>query len=388
MSVKDPLIYNLFILLVEDDLVSAKILEIHLQKAGYTNIKIAKNGKEAIESILTETPDLIVLDLLMPLMDGFSVLKWVREKDLYKDIPIIVQTSLEDIEGTQRAWNLGATDLIRKPIERFEFLSRVSLHLNQYILLQELTDYKNRASEDIENALALQLSLLPDTKTIDDIKEKYNVFLDYIFKPCRFLSGDLFSIFPLDDESFAIWISDFSGKGIKASLNTFRIHTIINDIEIYKKKPSDVLQIINKKLVNLLPIGSFATCLFGVVNTKEKTFTYSSAGQPEPILYRKNHESVDFFESKGLPLGIQSHFKYEDHQILLKEGDHILLYSDALLETEDLIGFSFEEKKISDFLMQTDNQRIIDRVKLIFEELEAYDFSVSDDLTLIEFSLL
>ncbi len=219
------------------------------------------------------------------------------------------------------------------------------------------------------------------------IKEHYNVDLDYIFKPSRFLSGDLFGVSPLDDDSFSLWICDFSGKGIKAALNTFRLHTLLNDPSIDFKKPKEVLNALNLTLSQLLNVGTFSTCCYGVFNIKEKTFTYSSASQPALILYDRDQKTYQLLETKSLPLGIKKDIEYEEQILVLDEHKSLILYSDALFETGSDLGFSFEDTDLPLLFNQLNGKKAIPWIKMMMNTLDNDDFSFADDLTLIELSL-
>jgi sigma-B regulation protein RsbU (phosphoserine phosphatase) len=378
--------YNASILVVEDDLINLKILLIHLEKAGYTNIRTARDGMEALEEVKREKPDLIILDLIMPKMDGYEVIRHLRTEYHYQDLPIIVQTALDNVSEQQKAWELGATDLIHKPIHKLELLSRVNIHLTQHTLFNELSTFKNIANEDIKNALALQLSLLPNSSVIKSIRKKYKIDIDSIFKPSRFLSGDIWGAVPIDDDSFGLWLCDFSGKGIKAALNTFRLHTIFNNPSLDYKSPSSVLKAVNQSLHKFLQVGNFSTSLYGVMNIRNKTFRYSSASQPAPILYDRKNGTFDLCESRGLPLGINENTEYEEHVTPLKEDQSLIFYSDALFETEDDLGFSFEADNLPYFFTQLKGKNVVPYVNMIIDSLDNDDFSVADDFTLIEFS--
>ncbi|CAO5674707.1 MAG: Regulator of RpoS [Holosporales bacterium] len=379
--------YDACILVVDDDFLNLKILTIYLEKAGYRNIKTARNGQEALDEVKIQKPDIIILDILMPVMDGYDVIRYLRAQYPVQDLPIIVETGVDDVQEKQKAWELGATDLLNKPIHKLELLSRIHLHLTQHSLFKELFDYKKKADDDVKDALALQKSLLPSYKDVAFIEQKYNVNLDYIFRPCRFLSGDLFGITPLDDDSFSLWICDFSGKGIKAALNTFRFHTLLKGYSLDLKSPKKVLKSINQTLKELLTVGTFSTCCYGVVNVKEKTFTYSVASQPPLIHYDRTQKTHQLLECKSLPLGIEMHTEYEEYTLCLEDEKNLILYSDALFETDEDLGFSFEEENLALFFNQLGGKNVVPWIKMMMDTLDNDDFSFADDLTIIELSL-
>ena len=101
------------ILVAEDDKFLANAYRVKLNKAGY-EIKIVSDGQEAIDSLETFTPDVILLDLIMPIKDGFVVLEELKKSDKWKNIPVIVASNLGQKEDIDRGMALGATDYIIK----------------------------------------------------------------------------------------------------------------------------------------------------------------------------------------------------------------------------------------------------------------------------------
>ncbi|CAO4834244.1 MAG: Regulator of RpoS [Holosporales bacterium] len=382
---KHPL-YDSNILIVEDETINLKIMQIHLEKAGYKNLRTARNGLQALEMIDSEKPDLVLLDLFMPVMNGFDALEQIRKKYSYEQLPVIVQTALDDMEAEQKVWEIGANDLVHKPIKKGEFLSRIYVQLHQHWLFKELTLYKKSAKEDIENSLSLQLSLLPQKRTIEKIEQKYGVKIGSIFKPCRFLSGDLWGIIPISDEKFALWISDFSGKGIKAALNTFRLHTILNQDGFYQKSPREALAYCNNLLKELLPVGTFSTCLYMVCEPLLKKITYASASSPSPILYDRLEKKYKILPSDGFPLGVKKDADYQEHTLTLNPRQNFIVYSDAMWESVPDLGISFEEEELDSFISELGGKEIVPSVNMILDSVGDEDLILPDDLTIIELS--
>ncbi|CAO5676553.1 MAG: Regulator of RpoS [Holosporales bacterium] len=382
---KHPL-YDSNILIVEDETINLKIMQIHLEKAGYKNLRTARNGLQALEMIALEKPDLVLLDLFMPVMNGFDALEQIRKNNSYEQLPVIVQTALDDIEGEQKVWEIGANDLVHKPIKKGEFLSRIYVQLHQHWLFKELTLYKKSAKEDIENSLSLQLSLLPQKRAIEKIEQQHGVKIGSIFKPCRFLSGDLWGIIPISDEKFALWISDFSGKGIKAALNTFRLHTILNQDGFFEKSPRDALYYCNNILKDLLPVGTFSTCLYMVCEPRSNKITYASASSPSPILYDRLEKKYKILPSDGYPLGIKKDADYQEHTLTLNPNQSFIVYSDAMWESVPDLGFSFEDDQLDSFIAELDGKEIVPSVNMILDSVGDEDLSLPDDLTIIELS--
>jgi sigma-B regulation protein RsbU (phosphoserine phosphatase) len=322
--------YDSKILIADDDRVNLIIIEAHLREAGYKYIQTALNGLEVLEQIQIFDPHILILDIVMPHLSGFDVIEYLRRHRSLEDLPIIVQTSLNNPIEQQQAWLLGANDIITKPIHKLELLSRLHVQLHQYYMHKQLNEYYHKSHDDIENALKLQLSLLPHEKLVADIEKTNDVLISSIFRPCRFLSGDLWGLIPIDEDSFAFWSSDFAGKGIPAALNSFRVHTILNNAKNIHDDPSLVLNYMNGALKNILGPGKFTTFLYGVMDRRLNNVVYASASHPPLIVYKKGCTNYGKYSGKGIPLGVDLNASYPAKTFKMETGDSLLIYSDDL----------------------------------------------------------
>jgi len=149
------------ILVVDDNRVNRHLLMAVLQRAGFPNVGMAEDGIDALARIGEGAPDLILLDLMMPRMDGFEVCRQVRANPAWKDLPILVQSSLSGSEDRKHAFSAGATDFVTKPINATELLSRVRIHLENQALLRDLQGYRSRRQTELALARSMQERLLP-----------------------------------------------------------------------------------------------------------------------------------------------------------------------------------------------------------------------------------
>ena len=158
----DASLYDNKILVVDDAAINRELISSYLKSAGYRNIMLAVDGQDALEKIEHFEPNLLILDLLMPKVDGTQVIKQLRsENSTQKQLPILVQTSISNPEQRNEAWKYGATDVITKPIHKLELLSRVKVQLENSFLIRELEGYQKVADQEIAKALELQRLLLP-----------------------------------------------------------------------------------------------------------------------------------------------------------------------------------------------------------------------------------
>ncbi len=137
---------NARILVVDDLALNVKLISVALQAAGYSHIGSASNGLEALKETYHFQPDLVLLDLMMPVLDGFGYCEKIRSDPGARRMPIIVQTALGEREDKLRALSCGADDFINKPIDREELILRVHVHLERYFMFQDTDMYWGQQS--------------------------------------------------------------------------------------------------------------------------------------------------------------------------------------------------------------------------------------------------
>jgi len=328
----DPDLSQCRVLVMEDNPSNQVVLTRLLNVAGITNIQLAVDGIEGLHKVLSFKPDLIILDMTMPRMNGQEVLYHLKASPETRYIPVLVQTASDTREMREKAFSSGATDFITKPINPLEFFARVKVHLENRILIYSLRHQLDQIETELQNARRMQIDMLPHTDHMKEVCAQFNIGLAQYFEPSSMLGGDYWQMFPIRGELLGFYLCDFSGHGVASALNTFRLHGIIAQMD--KKRitsPSVFVQTINERLFDLLPRGQFATFFFGMYDPKEKTLSYASAGAPPPFWCSKNKTTL--LETAGMPLGIRQKATYPTHTIQLKVGDTLCLYSDALTES-------------------------------------------------------
>lgn len=326
------------ILVVDDIKLNQAMMIDMLESAGFTNIESAMNGSEALEKIASYQPDLILLDLIMPDMDGHDICKFVKSSPENSGISVIVQSAITQSEQKQKAFELGANDFINKPIDKIELIARVKSQLEQRTLYTKLLDAHQSMSEDLEEARDLLYSLLPTQENRAFISSKYHVTLDGFYKPSSMLGGDYYNTFAVDDKRFGFYLWDFSGHGVTAAINTIRLNGAMYDHNDHIGQPGLFLTDLNQKLHQMERRGAYATMFYCVFEPENKTFRYSYASCPPPILISKKRDSYKLIDTKEFPLGVVNNYQFKDEEIDVSEWDAIVLYSDALIETEDQYG--------------------------------------------------
>lgn len=370
---------NARILIVDDDRIILKILELMLHKAGFTNIHSANNGMEALEMVRRIRPDLMLLDLYMPDMNGMEVCDRICTMHLDHPPAVLVQTASSDEEHIVKAFEHGAIDYITKPVRDVEMVTRCIAHIERRHLEIDRTIDRRRMRSELEDAAKLQYDLLPSKKALRTIAERMELDIASQLIFSSEMGGDLWGIRQVSDGQLALYTVDVTGHGLKSALHTFRIHSLTQDHNPMFEVPDSMLYLLNNKLHDALPTGQFATMLCMLLDRRSNMLHYSTAAAPLPLIVRSNGDFIEL-EGSGLPLGCSADSHYQPHQVPLQSGDTILVYSDALFEAVP----NFSEDEVIELMRDRGDsaQSIIDHImKAIFERTSKQ--SLEDDLTLI-----
>ncbi|KAA1054329.1 PP2C family protein-serine/threonine phosphatase [Azospirillum argentinense] len=318
------------VLIVDDNEFNRKSLALMIRRAGLTQIEVAENGVEGLRKVESFRPDLVLLDVSMPVMDGLEMCRRLRERLTHEELPILFQTALDSDEEQVRCFEAGGSDFISKPIKPGECVARVRHQLEKRKLFTDLANFRARVERELKHAKAMQLSLLPEPRELEAVAERYELVLDAHFETSSELGGDFWNVYPLDSHRVAFLLVDFAGHGITAAINTFRLHTLIDRFPMQHVPPSEWLAGLNRALKEVLPVGQFATAFFGILDLHTDTLTYASAGAPNPVVGIAGE--LRLLDSAGLVLGASRRAVYADRSLRLPRGSCLFLYSDALIE--------------------------------------------------------
>lgn len=330
------------ILVIEDNLSNQAVLGRLLNVIGITDIAVAADGLEGLHKVLEYKPDLIILDITMPRMNGYEVLHHLKSAPETRDIPVLIQTASDTRETREKTFSAGATDFISKPINPLEFFARVKVHLENRLLVQHLETQLKHIEAELNAAQRMQVGMLPSGDRLLEIREAYRLDIAQHFEPSSALGGDFWQLLPISKTKLGFYICDFSGHGVAAALNTFRLHAIISQMNRLIKSPAAFLRQLNTRLCRLLPRGQFATFFFGIIDVKKGTLKYASAGSPSPML--KTAHGIKRLSTAGMPLGIMKAPVYQDHELRFRMNDRLFLFSDALTETPNDKGVRLGEE--------------------------------------------
>ena len=252
-------------------------------------------------------------------------------------------------------------------------------------LTEDLEVYGDRVARELKMARETQAVLLPDMATVQSLQETHGIHVDSRFQPSSELGGDLWGLRSLDPVHAAILMVDFSGHGINAALNTFRLHALLNSEKEFGGDPASFLEHLNKRLAPLLPPGQYATMFYGIMDLSQDLLVYAGAATLSPLLFMPGEEQPLVGEGKGYPLGMFEESTYENRELPFPQGCSLLLYSDAITEGKTPDGDRLEEQGVINVaagcLKMAPREQL---VTSIAEELnKILKMPLADDLTIV-----
>ncbi|CAL75703.1 putative Response regulator, putative serine phosphatase [Bradyrhizobium sp. ORS 278] len=326
------------ILIADDDPLCRRLVAGVLRAQKFTNIEFAEGGLSTMEQVRRFRPDLLLLDMQMPDMSGLDVCREIRAQADFADAPILVQTATVDRKKMGELFAAGASDFLSKPINPSELIARVVVHLERWNSLRALRDYRERISGELEAARRMQVELLPDPITLQWAARAADLRIASYNRSSSELGGDLWGMLPISNGAFGIFLADFTGHGINAALNTFRLHALIHEYKALHDDPGGLLSMLNERLVRLLRIGQFATFMYVVVDHRAGLLKVASAAAPPAILVQGVEGRARLCDSSGFPLGIERGVRYRTSRRKFPAGSRLLLFSDGLSEFPDTKG--------------------------------------------------
>lgn len=378
------------ILVVDDSRVNRRLLSVILQKAGYEVVEAA-NGTSAVQTAMEMRPDLILLDVIMPGLDGYKVCERIKNDPQTSDIPIIFLTAMANAKDKIRGLDTGAADYVTKPFDKGEVVARVRSQLRISSLTKKLTEANRELIEkqrridlDLEAAAGIQRSLLPQGPPRTAVLESA-----WRFKPCESIGGDIFNIARLDEHSFSVYMLDVSGHGVPSALVTVSVSQMLqphtgtlvkkgkSEHPFYEiSSPSEVLASLDQimapgevlaRLDQEYPIerfDKFFTITYVLINTYTGRLNYSNGGHPPPLLIHEDG-SIDKLTTGGPLIGLGGLLPFEDEERTLQAGDCLILYTDGVLEQSDASDELFGEERLLEALGSVEGaslEALLDRI--------------------------
>ena len=370
------------ILIVDDSKTNILFLKKHLEND--YNIFSCFNGQEALNSIQENKPDIILLDIIMPIMDGYQTCKYIKQNLKLRHLPVIMITSLNKKKDRIQGIECGADDFLSKPIDPLELLTRVK----SLIRIKKYNDYivnQTRFYEkELKIAKILQKAILPPMNS--QIIQNIELYAQYI--PWMDIGGDYFNILELSKNHIGIFLADVMGHGLSASLVTMVLKTLLEMHVNHKTDPSILFNILNKELCKMFGnILIYATAIYLLIDTNKKQFFYSNAGHPPFLFFHEKKKDILSLKGYGKPLGIYENNIYKTGVCNFQDEDKIFMYTDGLTDAENNTKQMFGIENIEQFILKNKSLKPKKLINKLFEELNQFTGykkeNLQDDINVI-----
>jgi len=381
--------YVLKVLIADDTDSDRLILESIVKREGH-EVVCARDGLEAVELFKSTAPDIVLLDAMMPRLDGLGAAKQIKELAGDELVPIIFLTSLTDTESLVKCLEAGGDDFLSKPYNRFIIQAKIKAFKRMREM--HVTLHRQRNEIALHNEHLLQEQTVAK-QVFDNIA--HSGCLDaanvkYLLSPLAVFNGDVLVAGIRPSGNMMVLLGDFTGHGLPAAIGAMPLATSFYGMVQKGFALVDVLREINQKLKSILPVGVFCCACIVDMDFVKRRIKVWNGGLPDCYLYRAKTGEVEPVRSTHLPLGVQGDKAFRDDCVYLEMdlGDRFFMWSDGIVESRNHEGGMYGEERL---------RRVFDSNDAsgnLFDEIiaDVHDYSGEgcrdDDLSLVELKMV
>jgi sigma-B regulation protein RsbU (phosphoserine phosphatase) len=365
------------ILIVDDVPANVDVL-VHALRNDY-QLSVALDGTSALQTMEKILPDLVLLDIVMPGLDGYEVCRRLRASARTREIPVMFLSSLEDVQHKAKGFEAGGNDYLVKPFEVLEVQARVRSLLKAKAYADEV---KEKIAYDLRIAREIQMGILPPD--VGAVAESTGLETNAILEPAQAVGGDLYEVLRTSDGNLVVVIGDVSGKGIPAALFMAVTMTLVRAMAPDLRRPEDILRRVNDALVSHNPRNMFVTMLCATYEVGTGQLTYASAGHPPGVLVREGAARLLDMEP-DLAAGIRTGLSAPSQSVTLSPGDLVVFYTDGVTEALDATGNFYGESLLLKELATLSGKSAAEVSTQLVRSVHAHagDHPQSDDIAVL-----
>jgi serine phosphatase RsbU (regulator of sigma subunit) len=346
-------------------------------------IRVATSGAKALDLVKAEPhPDLILLDVMMPEMDGYEVCGLLKATPEAKDIPVIFLTGKTEADDETKGFEVGAVDYIHKPFSPAVVKARVHTHLVLREAREQLARQLLEINSELEMAREIQLSILPH-----EIPKIRGLEIAARYLAMSSVAGDFYDFIVVDEKHLGILIADVSGHGLPAALIASMLKGALAAQSQHAFDPPRVLSGLNRSLCGRFK-HHFVTAAYVFVDMEKNYINYAGAGHPPLLLWRASAGSASEVLQNGLLLGFLTEAAYPAVEFPVEPGDKVVLYTDGIVETRSPSKEEFGGDLFKGFLESNHNLNAETFADSLLDQLSAWSGhprgnGQEDDITLL-----
>jgi sigma-B regulation protein RsbU (phosphoserine phosphatase) len=386
---------NAALLVVDDNEDNRYTLTRRLNREGYRNLSTANDGRAALDMLRAGKFDLVLLDIMMPELNGYEVLEQLKADAQLRDIPVIMISALEEIDSVIRCVELGAEDYLSKPFNPTLLRARVGASLEKKRLRDAVRESLARLEHEIEGARKAQLNMLPSR--FPAVSPQQPVQVHALMDPAREVGGDLYDAFCTTDGLFCLLVGDVSGKGAAAGMFMARTRSLVRmavaellpRLAPHERTPARIAEAVNRELCQDNRERMFVTLFLGFLDVRDGTLAYINAGHPLPYLRRSSGELEQVAGKPQAPLAVRAATRYQNQAVQLQPGDMLLVCTDGVVEAMNEAGNLYGAARLEALLHATGDEPPQALVEALKSDIEAFTDGApkADDVTLLALRL-
>ena len=370
------------VLLVDDAKANLDILVEGLK--GDHKLSLALSGEMALQIAQKMPPDLVLLDIMMPGLDGYEVCRRMRQMPETAEVPIMFLSSLEEVQNKTLGFEAGANDYLTKPFEMLEVKARVRSLLKAKAYSDAV---KEQIASELRISREIQMGMLPHDFT--EIEKAYGVRISAELDPAREVGGDLYGVCAARPDRLVIFLGDVSGKGIPASMFMVRAISLARLLARDIAAPELILARLNDELSVDNPSYMFVTFMCAVFDPSTGKLAMANGGHCRPVLLRHGEAPAWAVDKLGTALGFETELEFKRTELNLQPGDSLVFYTDGVTEAFNLENECYGDDRLLDDLKNLAGKDPCTITAGLFEKVRAHAGSApqSDDIAILTFSV-
>jgi sigma-B regulation protein RsbU (phosphoserine phosphatase) len=366
------------ILIVDDVKTNVDILVQALREE--YKLSVALDGASALRSVEKAPPDLVLLDIVMPDLDGYEVCRRLRASEPTREVPVMFLSALEDVNDKARGFEVGGNDYLTKPFEVLEVKARVRSLLKAKLYADAVREAMAR---DLRIAREIQMGILP----ADPGAATKGTGLEAraVIEPAREVGGDLYEVVRVSDDRVVAALGDVSGKGIPAALFMAVAVTILRTLSRQFAEPGEILSRLNDELAEQNPRGMFVTMQCLVFDLKQRRVSGAGAGHHQLVVLTPGQAPRLAFPSTGRPAGLIPFNPVEQEALPLEPGQTFVMFSDGVSEAMNMAEDFYGEDRLLATLGALNGTAPGDVVNRVLADVRTFAAGAkqSDDITVL-----
>lgn len=374
------------ILIADDNQVDRTILSKIVRQSGYSVIQ-AKDGVEALELYAEHNPRIVLLDALMPRLDGFEVAREIKNSPEGEFTSVVFLTSLTAADELASCVNAGGDDFLSKPYNKVILQAKLRA-------LQRVQDLHSKLQQQSDQLRKLNVHMVQEQEAakamFDNVVTRGFLdapYINHLLSPLAVFNGDVLMAAPTPRETLMLLLGDFTGHGLTASIGAMPLSEIFYGMAQKGFSVSDIVHESNRKLNSILPIGYFCCAIVAELDFRKQTINYWNGGLPPGYLIRPGSDVTATLESDHLPLGVLPSTRISVVPKILEAhpGDRLVLSTDGIIEAQNLAGEQFGYDRFAEQIKKPGDNCI----EHLLSEVQQHmgEQSRDDDFTMAEITM-